>query len=200
MKSLPYNLFLLMLSPMLAFTQVTSSYSITNNAWQGKLAEELGYNPEGDGDNLNPVFTQDKTLNTSGKLRETNLKVIQNLYLAFSRGDISAITACMDPGIEWNEAENFPYADRNPYIGPQAIVDGVFARIGEEWEYWNVTNINYYEMYNNKILVTGRYSIKNRKNGVKSSIQMAHLWELENGKIKKFQQFADTKAIAEVMK
>jgi hypothetical protein len=37
---------------------------------------------------------------------------------------------CMDPSIEWNEAENFIYADRNPYVGPQAVLEGVFTRLG----------------------------------------------------------------------
>ncbi len=35
----------------------------------------------------------------------------------------------MDPAIRWNEAEGYPLADRNPYVGPQAVGDGVFARL-----------------------------------------------------------------------
>jgi len=44
----------------------------------------------------------------------------------------------MSPDIQWNEAENFVYADGNPYVGPDAVVNGVFARLGAEWEYWNL--------------------------------------------------------------
>ena len=29
----------------------------------------------------------------------------------------------------WNEAEGNPLADRNPYVGPQAVGEGVFARL-----------------------------------------------------------------------
>lgn len=35
----------------------------------------------------------------------------------------------MDDKIEWTEAEGFPL--HGTYIGPQAVVDGVFMRIGE---------------------------------------------------------------------
>jgi hypothetical protein len=29
----------------------------------------------------------------------------------------------------WNEAEDTPLADRNPYVGPQAVGEGVFGRL-----------------------------------------------------------------------
>ena len=31
--------------------------------------------------------------------------------------------------ISWHEAEGNPLADRNPYVGPQAVGEGVFARL-----------------------------------------------------------------------
>ncbi len=34
------------------------------------------------------------------------------------------------PAIVWNEAENFPYADRNPYVGPAADCRRSFLSIG----------------------------------------------------------------------
>jgi hypothetical protein len=36
--------------------------------------------------------------------------------------------------VEWWEAENFIYDDGNPYIRPDAVLKGVFMRIGTEWE------------------------------------------------------------------
>jgi len=128
-----------------------------------------------------------------------NMAIIQKLYDDFAKGDISAVGAVMATNIEWNEAENFPYADGNPYIGFDAILKGVFGRIGEEWDYWNLTDLNYNEMANNKILVTGRYKAKYKKNGAIINLQMAHLWNLNDGKVTKFQQYADTKSIADAI-
>lgn len=129
-----------------------------------------------------------------------NINVIKKLYNDFATGDIPAVGAVMDEHIEWNEAENFPLADGNPYMGFEAILNGVFARIGAEWEYWNLTDLTYYEMSNDMILTTGRYQAKYKKNGAIINLQMAHLWSLKEGEIIKFQQFADTKGIADAIK
>ena len=129
-----------------------------------------------------------------------NMAVIQKLYDDFTKGDMEAVGATLDANIEWNEAENFPYADGNPYIGFDAILNGVFARIGAEWEYWNLVDLNYHDMANNQVLVTGRYQGKYKINSAVIDIQMAHLWNLKDGKVTKFQQFADTKGIDEAIR
>lgn len=121
-----------------------------------------------------------------------NMAIIDQLYQAFAKGDIPGALADMNPNIEWNEAESFPYADGNPYIGPQAVVDGVFARIGAEWEYWNLTDIELHEMSNDKVLATLRYQAKFNKNGQVIDAQTAHFWTLKDGKITRFQQYTDT--------
>ncbi|GAA4816723.1 ester cyclase [Litoribaculum gwangyangense] len=132
-------------------------------------------------------------------LNPNNIMVIQKIYNDFEKGDIPAVGEAIAENAIWNEAENFPLADGNPYIGFEAILNGVFARIGSEWEYWKLTDLNLQEMTNNKILATGRYQAKYKKNGAEINLQMAHLWTLENGKVIQFQQFADTKGIADAM-
>jgi ketosteroid isomerase-like protein len=71
-------------------------------------------------------------------MSQENVKTVQSMYAAFASGDVPTVLGSMDPKIEWNEAENFPYADGNPYVGPDAIVEGVFARLVGEWEYWHL--------------------------------------------------------------
>jgi len=130
------------------------------------------------------------------KVVNGNVAIIDQLYQAFAKGDVPGAIGNMDPNIEWNEAESFPYADGNPYIGPQAVVEGVFARIGEEWEYWNLTGIELHEMSNDKVLATLRYQAKYKKNGAVIDAQTAHFWTLKDGKITHFQQFTDTDQVA----
>src|ERR1044071_2297853 len=72
-------------------------------------------------------------------MSEENKQTVESMYAAFGRGDIPFVIGALDPDVEWWEAENFIYADRNPYIGPQAVLEGVFARIGNEWEGFTVT-------------------------------------------------------------
>ena len=56
-------------------------------------------------------------------------ETINAAYAALGRNDPSVLFAAMDPAITWNEAIGNPLADRNPYVGPQAVGEGVFARL-----------------------------------------------------------------------
>jgi uncharacterized protein (TIGR02246 family) len=124
-----------------------------------------------------------------------NAILVDSLYKAFSAGDIPRVLAAMDSKIVWNEAEGNSYADGNPYIGPEAVLNGVFARIGAEHEYFNLEDIQLHEMNNNQILATLRYNAKVKENGAKYNAQAAHLWTLKDGKIIAFQQYVDTKKL-----
>jgi hypothetical protein len=126
-----------------------------------------------------------------------NMTIIDNLYKAFSTGDIPSVLDTMNADIVWNEAEGNAYADGNPYIGPDAVLQGVFARIGAEHEYFNLTDIQLHEISNNQVLATLRYNAKVKKNGAEYNAQAAHLWTLKDGKIITFQQYVDTKKLAE---
>lgn len=123
-----------------------------------------------------------------------NTAVIDQLYKAFAAGDVPAVLAAMDPGIVWNEAESNFYADGNPYIGPEAVLNGVFGRVLAEHEYFNLQDIELHDMTNNKVLATLRYDAKHN-NGKTFNAQVAHLWTLNNGKITAFQQYVDTKKL-----
>ncbi len=128
-----------------------------------------------------------------------NVNIINNAYKAFAEGDVPAVLASMDANIIWNEAENFPYADGNPYVGPDSILKGVFTRLGSEWDYFKLVDLKLHEMSNNYVLATGRYQAKYKKNGAILDAQMAHLWELKDGKIIAFQQYTDTKQAANII-
>ena len=45
----------------------------------------------------------------------------------------------------------------------------------------------------------GRYDAVYKKTGVKINAQFVHVWKLSNGKILKFQQYADTLQVAKAI-
>jgi ketosteroid isomerase-like protein len=128
-----------------------------------------------------------------------NTTIIDGLYKAFSAGDIPAVLGAMDANIVWNEAEGNRYADGNPYTGPDAVLNGVFSRIGADHEYFKLENIELHEMSNNKVLATLRYNAKVKETGKTYNAQAAHLWTLKNGKVSAFQQYVDTKKLYDAM-
>ncbi len=124
-------------------------------------------------------------------MSQENVAVIAGMYAGFAAGDVAAVLGPMDPQIEWNEAENFPYADRNPYIGPDAVAEGVFGRIGAEWEGFGVTEIELVDG-GDVVLAMGRYVGTYIATVESISAQFAHVWRLRDGKVVRFQQYADT--------
>lgn len=133
-----------------------------------------------------------------GNMTNQNLIIVDNLYKSFSAGDVPAVLGAMDAKIVWYEAESNPYADGNPYIGPDAVLNGVFGRALADHEYFNLQDIELHEMSNNKILATLRYDAKH-KNGNAYNAQVAHLWTLKDGKITGFQQYVDTKKLNDAL-
>jgi len=127
-----------------------------------------------------------------------NVEIINSLYEAFASGEMPKVLGLMDPKIVWNEAEGNTYADGNPYIGPDAILNGVFGRIMAEHEYFKVQDVKLHNMEGNNVLATLRYDAK-YKNGSAYNVQVAHLWTLKNGKITAFQQYVDTKGVNDAL-
>jgi ketosteroid isomerase-like protein len=121
------------------------------------------------------------------------------MYEAFGRGDIATVTGHMDPKVEWNEAENFIYADGNPYRGPDAVAAGVFARIGTEWEGFAATPHRFHDA-GDSVIIEGRYTGVNRASGQAVNAQFAHILTFEGGKLVRFQQYTDTAQVRDAVR
>jgi uncharacterized protein len=113
------------------------------------------------------------------------------MYDAFARGDVGGVLSGMDPQIVWNEAEGFPYADGNPYVGPNAIVQGVFMRLATEWDGFAATPSELLDA-GGAVVALGRYTGVYKRTGAKLDAQFAHVWRLSDGKAVRFQQYTDT--------
>lgn len=121
-----------------------------------------------------------------------NGDTVQALYDAFSKGDVPAVLGVFDRQIQWREAENFLYADGNPYVGPQAVADGVFRRIASDLEGFAVVPEHFIEG-DDTVVVEGHYRGKVKATGAPVDAQFAHVWQLREGKVVRFQQYTDTR-------
>jgi uncharacterized protein len=125
-------------------------------------------------------------------------QTIRDLYAAFGGGDAAAVLAMFHPGIVWKEAEGIPYADRNPYVGPQQIGEGVFGRILTDFEGFTV-NPDKIVHEGDTVVALGRYRGLHRSTGQSLDAQFAHVWTFRDGLIIGFQQYADTAQFVRVM-
>lgn len=124
-------------------------------------------------------------------MSQENVNVVRGMYAAFASGDIPYIIGALDPQVEWWEAENFIYADKNPYVGPDAVLEGVFARIGQEWEGFVVSPKDVLDA-GDTVIGYGYYSGAYKQTGQNVRAQFAHFFTFRDGKVVKFQQYTDT--------
>jgi uncharacterized protein len=124
-------------------------------------------------------------------MSEENSKTVSALYEAFGRGDVPFIIGALDPQVEWWEAESFIYADGNPYVGPNSVLQGVFGRINEGWEWFKVEPNEVLDA-GDTIVSQGHYSGAFKLSGREVRAQFAHFFTFRDGKIAKFQQYTDT--------
>ena len=116
---------------------------------------------------------------------------VRGMYEAFGRGDVSFVLAALDPQVEWREAENFIYAEGNPYVGPDAVLQGVLARFAGEWEGFAVSPEEVLDA-GDTVVARGHYSGTYKKNGRRVRAEFAHFFTFRGGKVVKFQGYTDT--------
>src|SRR5690606_16746057 len=118
-----------------------------------------------------------------------NAALVNQLYAHFSEGNIDAVLAMMDDNILWNESTCSSYSDGNPYTSPEAVLNGVFGRIGQDNESFILENIKLAGLGENKVLASLNYKGKSKKTGETYTTLVVHEWSVENQKITGFQQY-----------
>lgn len=123
--------------------------------------------------------------------------IIRQIYEGFDRGDLSPLLESLDPDVEWNEAEHVTFWPDTAFHGPDAIVQGLFARIAPTFgRTWKV-HVERILVCGDTVIMQGRYNGKVRATGRNLSPQVAHIWDLAGDKIVRFPQRTDTWLFAE---
>jgi uncharacterized protein len=125
-----------------------------------------------------------------------NGEMIRGIYEAFGRGDVPTVLGAMDSQITWNEAESAGLSDRNPYIGPTAVLESIFMTKGRVIDGLTVTPTNIIDG-GAAVAVEGRYTGTVRSTGKPLNAQFVHVWKIENGKAVRHQQYTDTRQWSE---
>jgi uncharacterized protein len=120
-----------------------------------------------------------------------NGSIVRSFYEAMGRGAIPEALGHLAPDIAWSEAENFLYADRSPYLGVEAVLTGLFARLGSEWEGFSAVPESIIDG-GESVVALGRYGGVYKATGVKVNAQFVHVFWFKDGKVARFQQYTDT--------
>lgn len=119
----------------------------------------------------------------------SNLNKIKSVYEAFAKGDIFSVLEVLGADIDWTEAEGFPYG--GTYHGPKAVLEGVFMRLGSEWEGFAAVPDEFIDG-GDTIVALGQYSGTYKATNKSFRAAFAHVWKVREGKAVRFVQYVDS--------
>lgn len=126
----------------------------------------------------------------------SNRDIIRSTYEGSSEENGRNLLAVLSPGIEWTEAEGFPYA--GTYVGVEALMKGVFHRLATEWDGYKA-EVHTYLADGDRVAAFGVYSGTYKATGKSMTAHFAHLYELRDGKIIRMQQYVDTAMVRQAL-
>ncbi|MFT3937807.1 nuclear transport factor 2 family protein [Rhodopseudomonas sp.] len=126
----------------------------------------------------------------------SHLDLIRRTYEGSSEENGRNLLAVLHPDVEWTEAEGFPYA--GTYVGVDALMAGVFARLASEWIGYRA-EVHTYLADGDRVAAFGVYSGTYKATGKSMRAAFAHLYEIEDGKIRRMTQYVDTVMVAKAL-
>jgi ketosteroid isomerase-like protein len=128
-------------------------------------------------------------------MTESNKEIIEQAYASFGAGDIPAALAAFADDIRWVEPDGLIYG--GTYVGPQAVLEGVFMRLGEVGDHFSVVPERFVAD-GDTVIALGHLAWKHKSTGASASVETAHVWTLRDGKAASFQQHIDTGRVREL--
>ena len=128
-----------------------------------------------------------------------NVTLLKNLYDAFANGNIPAVLEAMSPDIQWSQAESNPYRPSGEaWVGPDAVLNNLFMKLGTEWDGFAVHPRRFHDA-GESVIVEARYSGTYKATRKSMDAQVCHIWDLQDGKVSRFQQYLDTAKVQDIM-
>jgi ketosteroid isomerase-like protein len=121
-----------------------------------------------------------------------NVGLARGVYAAFGAGDVPKVLGSMHPQIEWNETAGYKYG--GVYRSPQAVLENVFGRIQVDFESFSI-EIERLIDAGNVVVMQGHYVGKGKATGKSVRAAVAHILEISDGKIVRFDQYVDSATI-----
>jgi len=129
----------------------------------------------------------------------SSVQTMQAAYGALANDDPSVLFGAMAPGIEWYQAEGNPLADGNPYVGGQAVGEGVFGRLLAAIDGFTAVPDRFVDGGANDVIVLGRYGGTMKHSGAKLDAEFCHVYRFDGNRIVSFHQYTDSAQWARLM-
>ena len=123
-----------------------------------------------------------------------NVATIQRLYDALCERDPAGLAAVCDPQVSWEITPGFPYG--GTFIGIESVFKDFFAPLGQAFEDWRPEVENILDA-GDEVIGLGRYRTRAKATGKVMTAGFAHVWSVQDGKVIRLRQYADTVQLVE---
>ena len=127
---------------------------------------------------------------------EQSVEVVRGIYEALGRGDMPGVLGAMADDIKWYEAEGMPYG--GVYQGGEAVAQNVFGPVMQDIPNFAVRPEQFIAS-GDTVAVVARYTGTGKDTGKELDLQVVHVYDVRDGKVVQFRQFADTAKFREVV-
>jgi ketosteroid isomerase-like protein len=122
-------------------------------------------------------------------------KVVQDLYAAFGRGDVTSIVGMMTEDAVWRVAGRGDYPTIGTWRGAKGVAD--FFKLVAETERPTEFSPQEFFAVKDRVFVLGHYTWTIIKTGKSVTCDFVHIFELRDGKVSGFTEFTDTAQFVE---
>ena len=129
-------------------------------------------------------------------MSESNIQIVKAAYEAFARGDISSVLACFHEDVEMHQSESLPWG--GVHKGRDAVARDVF---GAQMAVLDDYSLSFEHVIDGGdfVVALGRYSATARETRKPIDAAFAHVWELEDGKLRRYYHYTDTVRFQEAL-
>jgi len=129
-------------------------------------------------------------------MSETNVRIAMGAYEASARGDFPAMLETFHTDVEWHAAEGLPWG--GVHKGRDAVAKEVFGALMEHFDGFSLSHEQFIDA-GDFVVALGRYDATARATGKHLDAAFAHVWELEDGKLKRYYHYTDTAKFLEAL-
>nr|WP_294523342.1 nuclear transport factor 2 family protein [uncultured Rhodopila sp.] len=125
------------------------------------------------------------------------IDLVRAFYAALGRGDVPGLLGLLHPDLEWTEAEGFPYYS-GTWREPGDVLSKLIAPLMRDWDNFSAVADDFIAE-GDRVVSLGVYRGVNKATGKAMRAPFAHVWRVTDGKLKRFDMYADTLLIARAM-
>jgi ketosteroid isomerase-like protein len=121
----------------------------------------------------------------------SSIKIIENFYLAFKNQDYDLFCEICSDNVEWIQNKGFPKGGH--HHGTDAVINKVWKQFGKDWNYFKFQVEEIFESPDgSRATAIGVYLGEHKQTRKTVEAAAAHIFDIDQAKIKKFRQFTDT--------